>query len=44
MTVRLIEWEKPYTAWDGIDISTDKVISVLLRENLIMNDKECYNS
>lgn len=37
MTVRLIEWEKPYTAGDGIDISTDKVISVLLREenNLI---------
>lgn len=37
MTVRLMEWEKPYTAGDGIDISTDKVISVLLREenNLI---------
>ena len=46
MTVRLKEWEKPYTAGDWIGISTDKVISVLLREenNLIHlnNNNEIY--
>ena len=43
MTVRLIEWEKPYTAGDWIDISTDKVISVLLREENNLIHLKNYN-
>lgn len=46
MAVRIKEWEKPLIAWDGIDISENNVISVLLREanNLIHvnGDRELY--
>ena len=42
----LVEWSKPYTAWDWIGIDTNKVISVLLRaeDNLIKlnTDNELY--
>lgn len=43
MPVRIVEWQKPYTAWPWIDIDANKVISLLLREenNLIyINDND----
>ena len=44
--VRIVEWKLPYTWWTGIGIDTNKVISLLLREenNLIMvnGDNEIY--
>lgn len=46
MPVRIVEWQLPYTAWDGIEITTDKVIKLLLRDenNLIQinDDNEVY--
>lgn len=46
MPVRIVEWKLPYTGWTGIEIDTNKVISLLLREenNLIMvnEDNEVY--
>lgn len=46
MTVRIVEWQLPYTAWDGIEITANKVIKLLLRQenNLIMlnDDNEIY--
>ncbi len=46
MPVRIVEWKLPYTWWTWIEIDTDKVISLLLREenNLIMvnDDNEVY--
>jgi len=46
MVVRLKEWIIPYTGWDGIEISDNHVISVLLRaaNNLIHvnGDRELY--
>ena len=42
MTVRIVEWQLPYTAWDGIEITANKVIKLLLRQedNLIMLNDE----
>lgn len=46
MPVRIVEWKLPYTWWTWIEIDTNKVISLLLREedNLIMvnSDNEVY--
>lgn len=46
MPVRIVEWKLPYTWGTGIEIDTDKVISLLLREenNLIEvnSDNEIY--
>lgn len=46
MAVRIVEWQLPYTWGTGIGIDTNKVISVLLREenNLIQvnGDNELY--
>jgi hypothetical protein len=46
MTVRIVEWQLPYTWGTGIEITTDKVINLLLREenNLILvnDDNEIY--
>ena len=46
MPTRIVEWKLPYTWWTGIGIDTNKVISLLLREenNLIMvnGDNEIY--
>ena len=46
MATRIVEWKLPYTWWTGIGIDTNKVISLLLREenNLIMvnGDNEIY--
>lgn len=46
MPVRIVEWQLPYTWGTGIEIDSNKVISLLLREenNLIMvnNDNEVY--
>lgn len=46
MPARIVEWQLPYTWGTGIDIDTNKVISLLLREenNLIMvnEDNEVY--
>lgn len=46
MPVRIVEWQLPYTWGTGIEIDTNKVISVLLREenNLIQvnGDNELY--
>ena len=46
MPVRIVQWKLPYTWWTWIEIDTDKVISLLLREenNLIMvnDDNEVY--
>ena len=46
MPVRIVEWQLPYTWGTGIEIDTDKVISLLLREenNLILvnDDNEIY--
>lgn len=46
MPVRIVEWKLPYTWWTWIEIDTNKVISLLLREenNLIMvnDDNEVY--
>lgn len=46
MPVRIVEWKLPYTWGTGIEIDTNKVISLLLREenNLIMvnDDNEVY--
>lgn len=46
MPVRIVEWQLPYTWGTGIGIDTNKVISILLREenNLIEvnNDNELY--
>lgn len=41
MAVKIVEWEKPYTWWTGIEITANKVINLILREanNLIkVND------
>lgn len=42
----IVEWQLPYTAWDWIEITANKVIKVLLREenNLIKlnEDNELY--
>lgn len=42
MPVRIVEWQLPYTWGTGIEIDTNKVISLLLREenNLIMVNDE----
>ena len=46
MPARIVEWQLPYTWGTGIEIDTNKVISLLLREenNLIMvnSDNEVY--
>ena len=46
MTTRIVEWQLPYTWGTGIEIDTNKVISILLREedNLIKvnGDNELY--
>lgn len=46
MPVRIVEWKLPYTWGTGIEIDSNKVISLLLREenNLIMvnDDNEVY--
>jgi hypothetical protein len=46
MAVKLVEGQLPYTAGGGIDITANKVIQLLLREddNLIKinNDREAY--
>lgn len=46
MTVRLVEGERPYTWWTAIEITTEKVINLLLREedNLlhVNDDNELY--
>lgn len=46
MPTRIVEWQLPYTWGTGIDIDTNKVISILLREenNLIEvnSDNELY--
>ena len=46
MPVRIVEWKLPYTWWTWIEITSDKVINLLLREenNLIMvnDDNEVY--
>lgn len=46
MPARIVEWQLPYTWGTGIEIDTNKVISILLREenNLIMvnSDNEVY--
>ncbi len=46
MATRLKEWEKPWVAWDGINISDNNVISIRLRDenNLILvnEDWEVY--
>lgn len=46
MPVRIVEWQLPYTAWTWIEIDSNKVISLLLRDtnNLIMvnSDNEVY--
>ena len=40
MTVRAVEWKKPYTWWTAIEIDENKVISLRLRDenNLIIYD------
>lgn len=46
MAVKLVEWQLPYTAGGGIEITANKVIQLLLREddNLIKinDDREAY--
>ena len=46
MPVRIVEWKLPYTWWTWIEITSDKVINLLFREenNLIMvnDDNEVY--
>lgn len=46
MPVRIVEWKLPYTWWTWIEITSDKVINLLLREenNLVMvnDDNEVY--
>lgn len=41
MTVRAVEWKKPYTGWKAIEITEDKVINLRLRDenNLIIWDE-----
>ena len=41
MTVRAVEWKKPYTGWKAIEITEDKVINLKLRDenNLIIWDE-----
>ena len=41
MSTRVVEWKKPYTWWEAIDINEDKVISLKLRDenNLIIYDE-----
>lgn len=41
MTVRAVEWKKPYTWWKAIEITEDKVINLRLRDenNLIIYDE-----
>lgn len=41
MTVRAVEWKKPYTWWKAIEIDENKVISLKLRDenNLIIWDE-----
>ncbi len=41
MTVRAVEWKKPYTGWKAISIDENKVISLNLRDenNLIIYDE-----
>ena len=41
MTVRIVEWKKPYTWGDAIEITDDKVINLRLRDenNLIIYDE-----
>ncbi len=40
MATRVVEWKKPYTWWEAIDINQNKVISLKLRDenNLIIYD------
>lgn len=40
MATRVVEWKKPYTWWEAIDIDQNKVISLKLRDenNLIIYD------
>lgn len=44
MTTRIVEWQLPYTWGTGIEIDTNKVISILLREedNLIKVNDDWY--
>ena len=41
MATRVVEWKKPYTWWQAIDIDENKVISLRLRDenNLIIYDE-----
>lgn len=41
MATRVVEWKKPYTWWEAIDIDQNKVISLKLRDenNLIIYDE-----
>lgn len=42
MATRIVEWQLPYTAWDWIEITANKVVQLLLRDenNLIkINDE-----
>lgn len=46
MAVKVVEGQLPYTAGDGIEITANKVIQLLLRDEnnliLINNDGEAY--
>lgn len=46
MATRIVEWQLPYTAWEWIEITANKVIKLLLRESnnliLINEDNEAY--
>lgn len=46
MATRIVEWQLPYTAWEWIEITANKVIKLLLRESnnliLINDDNEAY--
>lgn len=41
MATRIVEWKKPYTWWEAIEITKDKVINLRLRDenNLIIYDE-----
>jgi hypothetical protein len=40
MATRIVEWKKPYTWWQAIEVTEDKVINLKLRaeNNLIIYD------
>jgi hypothetical protein len=41
MATRIVEWKKPYTWWEAIEVTKDKVINLRLRDenNLIIYDE-----